>query len=216
VRIVLLGPPGAGKGTQSKLLEERLRIPQISTGDMLRHAIKERTPLGKRAKQFMDRGELVPDEVIVGIVDERLHEPDCRNGFLLDGFPRTVEQTRALEGILKKLGVDMDGAVSLAVPRGELLRRLSGRRTCTDCGNMYHTVFDPPRHRSTCDRCGGKLVQRPDDHEETIAARLDVYERQTAPIHDYFAKRGNLRIIDGTGSSEEVYQRILREVRPAA
>jgi adenylate kinase len=216
VRIVLLGPPGAGKGTQSKLLEERLRIPQISTGDMLRKAVKEQTPLGLRAKEFMDRGDLVPDDVIIGIVEERLRDADCGNGFLLDGFPRTVEQTRALERILMKMGCPMDGAVSLAVPRAELLRRLSGRRTCGECSKMYHVIFDPPRRREVCDQCGAGLIQRDDDREETVAARLDVYERQTAPIHDYFRERGNLRMVDGTGNSEDVYQRIMREVRPAA
>lgn len=216
MRIVLLGPPGAGKGTQCKLLEERLGIPQVSTGDILRSAVRRRTALGKQAKQYMDRGELVPDEVIIGIVEQRLMKGDCRKGFLLDGFPRTVPQMRAFERILQKLDARVDAAVSLEVPRGELIRRLSGRRTCQDCGKMYHTVFEPPMQTGICDQCGGELYQRVDDGEETIGARLDVYERQTAPMYDYYRRDGSLRAVDGMGDTEDVYERILRQVRAAA
>lgn len=210
MRIVLLGPPGAGKGTQCKLLEQRLRIPQISTGDILRRGVRKGSQLGREARKYMERGDLVPDDVMVGIVEERLSGADCRNGFLLDGFPRTVPQVKALERILKKLGVALDGAVSLEVPKEELIRRLSGRRTCRECGKMYHTEFEPPTHTGVCDQCGGELYQRVDDSEETIRARLDVYERQTEPVYSHFAKTGILRRIDGTGGTEEVYARILK------
>jgi adenylate kinase len=216
VRIVLLGPPGAGKGTQSKLLEQRLEIPQISTGDMLRRAVDDRNPLGEKAKQYMNRGKLVPDALINGIMETRLAEPDCRKGFLLDGFPRNLAQTKAFEGILKKLNIAIDGAVILTVPRPELIRRLSGRRTCRDCGRMYHVEFDVQGHDSVCERCGGALYQRNDDSEETIQARLDVYDLETSPLCEYFRKRGTLWEVDGTGSTNEVLERILREVGPAA
>lgn len=208
-RIVLLGPPGAGKGTQCKLLERRMELPQISTGDILRGAVRKGTALGREAKKYMDRGTLVPDEVMVGIVEERLARKDCRHGFLLDGFPRTVPQMKALERILEKLDVRLDAAVSLEVPKEELVRRLSGRRTCRECGKMYHTEFEPPTQTGFCDQCGGKLYQRVDDSEETIRARLDVYARQTAPVYEEFARAGVLRHVDGTGGTEEVYGRIL-------
>jgi len=216
VRIILLGPPGAGKGTQAKLLEERLRIPQISTGDILRSAIQKRSALGKQARQYMDRGDLVPDEVMIGIVEKRLAAADCQNGFLLDGFPRTVPQMQALERILEERGQTIDGAVSIEVPRDELVHRLSGRRTCRECGKMYHTEFEPPTRTGICDRCGGELYQRVDDSADTINARLDVYERQTAPTYDYFRRKRSLHAVDGTGEAEAVYARILEQLRPAA
>lgn len=216
MRIVLLGPPGAGKGTQSKLLQEKLKIPAISTGEILRREAQKKTVLGQQAKEYMDRGELVPDELINSIVEKRLAAEDCRSGFLLDGFPRNVAQTEAFGRMLKKLDIDVDVAVNLVVPRAELVRRLSGRRTCRNCGKMFHMVFNPPSRESVCDYCGGSLYQRNDDREDTILARLDVYERQTAPLYDYVRKRGLLREVEGTGGTEEVFQRILREVRAAA
>ena len=216
MRIVLLGAPGAGKGTQSKLLEERLRIPHLSTGEILRRAAHNGAVLGEQAKLYVDRGELVPDELVVGIIEERLAEPDCQRGFLLDGFPRTLSQARALEQILKKLNMQIDGAVSIHVPRAELIRRLAGRRTCRDCGRMYHVAFEPPSRDSVCDHCEGQLYQRSDDREETIAARLDVYERQTSPLYDYFRQHGVLWEVDGTGTAEQVFERVIQEVQPAA
>lgn len=216
VRLVLLGPPGAGKGTQSKLLEDKFGIPTVSTGDILRRAVHSGTALGRRAKSYMDRGELVPDDLITEIVEDRLKADDCRTGFLLDGFPRTIEQSKALDRMLRKLGAALDATVALIVPREELVRRLSGRRTCRECGTMYHVAFNPPQEPSICDRCGGRLYQRDDDREETICARLDVYERQTAPLVDYFRKRGSLREVDGLGAAEDVFDRILKQIRPAA
>jgi adenylate kinase len=215
VRLVLLGPPGAGKGTQAKLLEHRLGAPQISTGDILRRVVQEGTPLGRKAKEFMDRGELLPDEVMIGIVEEQLNGERCRKGFLLDGFPRTVPQAIALESMLESRGTPLDCVVSLRVARELVVERLAGRRTCRSCNTMFHVKFDPPRIPDTCDRCGGDLYQRDDDHEDTIRARLDVYERETAPLHDFYRGRGLLRELDGTGSPDDVVRRIL-EGRGAA
>jgi len=215
VRLVLLGPPGAGKGTQAKLLQEHFGIPQISTGDILRQAVKDGTPLGKQANEFMDRGELVPDSVINDIVDERLAADDCRNGFLLDGFPRTVAQAEALEKMLERRNVVLDAAVSLAVPRKVLVKRLSGRRTCRKCGAMYHVTFNPPATDGACDRCGGELYQREDDREETIEARMEVYDRQSAPLLEYFRTQGLLREVDGAKGTDRVFEQILRKVAKA-
>jgi adenylate kinase len=216
VRLVLLGPPGAGKGTQAKLLQEHFKIPQISTGDMLRQAVADGTALGRQAKQFMNRGELVPDSVIIDIVEERLAAADARGGFLLDGFPRTVPQAEAFDAMLRRRKLSLDGVVDLLVPRGELVARLSGRRTCKQCGHMYHLRFTPPAKAGICDECGGDLYQRPDDSEETIAARMEVYERQTAPLRDYYRKQEKLRPVDGSHAAEDVFAEILRQVRPAA
>lgn len=210
MRLVLLGPPGAGKGTQAKRLEDHFRIPQISTGDILREAVKNETALGKQAKEYMDRGELVPDSVIIDIVDERLGAEDCCRGFLLDGFPRTVAQAEALQRMLERRQAVLDRAVSLSVPRGELVARLSGRRTCRQCGAMYHIRFNPAKRQGMCDRCGGELYQRADDQEDTIAARMEVYERQSAPLLDYFRREGLLLEVDGIGGSDEIFARILK------
>jgi len=210
VNIIMLGPPGAGKGTQAKMLVERLGIPQISTGDMLREAVKEGTELGKKAKEFMDAGKLVPDEVVIGIVKERLAQPDCEKGFILDGFPRTIPQAEALDKVLEELGKKIDYVINVAVPNEELITRLTGRRTCRQCGAMYHVVFNPPKEEGKCDKCGGELYQRDDDKEETIRQRLEVYEAQTAPLIDYYGKKGVLYNIDGTGSIEEIFQGILK------
>ena len=208
MRIVLLGPPGAGKGTQAKLLQEHFRIPKISTGDILRQAAADGTSLGKQANEYMDRGELVPDALIIEIVEERLAEADCRDGFLLDGFPRTVTQAEALEQMLARKNLALDGAVSLKVPRKELVARLSGRRTCRQCGHMYHILFNPPKHDLVCDDCGGELYQRDDDREETIRHRLDIYAQETAPVLEHYRAAGLLREVEGTGTREDVAGRI--------
>ena len=209
MRLVLLGPPGAGKGTQAKLLEERLGVPQISTGDILRRVVQEGSALGRKAREYMDQGELVPDEVMIDIVEEQLKGARCRKGFLLDGFPRTVAQAEALEAMLGRRKTPLDSVVSLHVPSEMLVERLSGRRTCTTCGTLYHRNFDPPKKPDVCDRCGGSLYQRSDDLEETIRARLEVYERQTKPLHDFFRTRGTLAEIDGTGAAEDVFSRVM-------
>lgn len=210
--MIMLGPPGSGKGTQAKRLTERFGIPQISTGDILREAVKEGTPLGKEAKRYMDEGKLVPDEVVVGIVRERLKEPDCEKGFILDGFPRTVAQAEALDRILEEMGRKIDHVIDIEVSEDELLKRLTGRRTCKRCGAMYHIIFNPPKRDGICDQCGGELYQRDDDKEETIKARLKVYREQTAPLIDYYEKRGLLRRIEGSGKIEEIEERILKAI----
>ncbi len=208
MRLILLGPPGAGKGTQAKRLIERYGIPQISTGDILRAAVRDGTDLGKKAKQYMDAGKLVPDEVVIGIIEERLQEADCAKGFILDGFPRTVAQADALNRVLANLGQAIDHVVSIEVPDEELVERLTGRRTCRGCGAMYHVKFSPPKAQGVCDKCGGELYQRDDDREETIRARLKVYHEQTAPLVEYYEKAGLLRRIPGQGSVDEIYARI--------
>jgi adenylate kinase len=210
--LILLGPPGSGKGTQAKRMVERYHIPQISTGDMLRAALKEKTPLGLEAKQYMDQGKLVPDEVVVGIVRERLKAPDCQGGFILDGFPRTVPQAEALGTTLKAMNRGIDHVISIEVANAELLKRLGGRRTCRNCGVMYHLMFDPPKKEGVCDKCGGELYQRDDDQEKTIRARLKVYDKQTAPLIAYYRGMGLLRTIDGIGEVEDIFQRIVTAI----
>lgn len=209
MNLILLGPPGAGKGTQAKNLVKKYGIPQISTGDILRSAVKEQSPMGVKAKGFMDSGALVPDEVVVGIVDERLDKSDCVNGFILDGFPRTVAQANALKEMLASKGRTLDHVVSISVDKGELLQRITGRRTCKACGRGYHVLFDPPRKDGMCDECGGELFQRDDDREDTMAKRLDVYEEQTAPLIAYYEGETLLRSLPGTGSIEDIFQRIV-------
>ncbi len=209
MRLILLGPPGAGKGTQAKRLIERYGIPQISTGDILRAAVREGTDLGKTAKKYMDAGKLVPDEVVIGIIEERLKEPDCAKGYILDGFPRTVAQADALTDVLARMGKSIDHVVSIEVPDEELVERLTGRRTCRSCGAMYHVKFSPPQKPGVCDKCGGDLFQRDDDKEETIRARLKVYQEQTAPLIAYYEKAGLLRRVSGVGTVDEIYGRIL-------
>ncbi len=197
MNLILLGPPGAGKGTQSAALVERYGIPQISTGDMLRAAVKDGSPMGIKAKSFMDAGALVPDDVVVGIVRERLEKDDCEAGFILDGFPRTVAQADALQRTLEEMGKDLGAVVSLEVEADALVERLTGRRMCSGCGRGYHLVFDPPSRDGKCDSCGADLFQRDDDREETIRKRLSVYREQTAPLTDYYRKLGLLLTIDG-------------------
>ncbi len=209
VRVVLLGPPGAGKGTQAKLLRDRFEACQISTGDILRKAVADKSPLGKEAESYLSHGELVPDDVIVGLVGERLKQRDCAKGFVLDGFPRTLPQAESLEGILRAMALPLDGVLSIQVPHDVIVQRLAGRRNCQNCGALYHVNFDPPRDGETCDRCGGRLLQRDDDREETITTRLRVYESQTAPLANYYRERGNLREIDGVGKVEDIQKRII-------
>ena len=210
LRLILLGPPGAGKGTQAKLLQEQFEACQISTGDILREAIAAKTPLGDEAAGYIRRGALVPDDVIIGLVADRLKAKDCENGFLLDGFPRTIGQAESLSEILKSRGLALDGVVAIQVPEKLLVERLSGRRTCKGCGALYHMVFDPPKTAAVCDRCGGELFQREDDREETIAARLKVYDTQTAPLVSFYRERGLLKAVDGVGSVSEIYDRIVK------
>lgn len=209
MKLVLLGPPGAGKGTQAAMLVEKFGIPQISTGDMLRAAVKAQTPMGLKAKECMDSGALVSDEIVVGIVQDRLQEEDCRDGFILDGFPRTVPQADALKLVLADLGKDLDSVISLEVDIDALVERLTGRRTCAACGKGFHLKFDPPGADGKCSVCGGELVHRDDDKEETIRNRMDVYHQQTAPLEDYYRKEGLLQSIDGMQEIAAVQQQIV-------
>lgn len=212
MNIILLGPPGAGKGTQAQLMVARYHIPQISTGDILREAVREETELGKAAKSFMEKGQLVPDEVVIGVIEERLKAQDCHSGFILDGFPRTIPQAEVLQKILLKMGKPLDHVLNIEVNREELVRRLTGRRTCKLCGAMYHIIFSPPREKDLCDRCGGPLYQREDDREETIRMRLKEYERQTAPLIQYYQTKGLLRSIDGIGTQSQIFDRIVQTI----
>jgi adenylate kinase len=208
MRLILLGPPGSGKGTQAKILLEELGVPQISTGDMLRAAVKAGTSLGHEAKGHMDRGGLVPDAVIIGLVRERLRLPDCANGYILDGFPRTVAQAEALQVTLQELEQGLDRVLSLEVPNEELVGRIAGRRTCRSCGAMYHVRFSPSRSEGICDACGGETYQRDDDLEETVRRRLEVYSAQTAPLIRYYDAQGLLRRVSGTGKIGEITSRM--------
>ncbi|GLI36061.1 adenylate kinase [Desulforhabdus amnigena] len=208
MNIILLGPPGAGKGTQAARLIAKYGIPQISTGDMLRAALKEGTPLGLEAKTYMDKGALVPDSVVIGLVKERIQKPDCAKGYMLDGFPRNVSQAEALDSMLAELSQKIDHVVCVEVPSSELLGRLTGRRTCRACGAGFHIRFDPPKKEGVCDKCGGELYQRDDDNEATVSSRLKVYDDQTKPLIDYYEKQGKLRRVDGVGSMSEIFERI--------
>ncbi len=214
MRIILLGGPGSGKGTQAKKLTDELGVPQISTGDIFRAAMKEGTPMGLKAKTFMDKGELVPDDVVIGVVQERLTQPDLDKGYMLDGFPRTVAQAEALDKILSEQGKNIDHAVLVDVPDEELVGRLSGRRTCknSDCGCMYHVMFNPPKSEAKCDKCGMDLYQRDDDSEATIRERLTVYNKQTAPLIDFYEKKGLLRRVKGVGPIDEIYASVKKAI----
>ncbi len=209
MRLVLFGPPGAGKGTQAAAVKERFGIPHISTGDMLREAIAAGTPVGARAKVIVETGGLVQDEVVGEVVAERLSRPDARKGFLLDGFPRTLRQAEILAVVLEARKEPLDHVVKLSLSDDEVVRRLSGRRTCGACGAPFHVALSPPRRQGVCDACGGALKQRDDDREDVIRNRLSVYEAQTAPLAAHYAAKGLLREVDGSGSVEEVRRRVL-------
>ena len=209
MNLVLLGPPGAGKGTQATMLIEKFGIPQISTGDILRGAVREGTPMGIKAKEFMDAGGLVPDEVVVGIVRERLLKPDCSRGFILDGFPRTVAQADALDKTLENLGRGLDSVLSFEVNSEALVERLTGRRICRQCGRSFHVKFEPPTQEGICDACSGELYQREDDREETIRKRLEVYREQTEPLIAFYREKGLLSTLDGMLNIGVVQQQIL-------
>jgi adenylate kinase len=210
LNLILLGPPGAGKGTHAQRIGDRYRIPQISTGDILRASVKESTPLGMKAKGFMDQGQLVPDGIVIGIIEERLKAKDCDSGFILDGFPRTIPQAEALQPILTKIGKKIDHVINMVVDPEELVRRLTGRRTCKNCGAMFHLLFQPPKKEEICDRCGGTLYQRADDKEETIRTRLKEYEKQTAPLIQYYQGKKTLRSILGVGGPDQIFDQIVR------
>jgi len=212
MRVVLLGPPGAGKGTQAVKLADTLGVPHISTGDIFRQAVKEGTQLGKKAKEYMDSGLLVPDDVVVGIVRERLGQSDCRDGFILDGFPRTVEQADALAASLTAAGTKLDMVINIDAPEAILLQRLTGRRVCQSCGTPFHVHFTPPRQAGKCDNCGGDLYQRDDDKEETVRKRLQVYTVQTEPLIAYYQDKGLLKTIDGSRPAPEVLEEIIRSL----
>jgi len=206
MNIIMLGPPGVGKGTQALELSKICGIPQISTGDILRANVKQGTRLGLQAKALMDRGGLVPDEVVIGIIAGRLTEPDCERGFILDGFPRTVAQADALEEMLTRQGKHIDHVINVQAGDEVLTRRISGRRTCRSCGRMYHVEYDPPASPGICDACGGELYQRDDDAEETVQRRLEEYRAKTQPLIEYYSGRGSLRDVDGEAPRETVLQ----------
>ena len=209
MKIVMLGAPGAGKGTQAQRIAEKYGIPHISTGDIFRSNIKAGTELGKKAKSFIDQGLLVPDEVTIGMLLDRIHEADCKNGYILDGVPRTIAQAAALE----KAGITFDDVISIEISDETIMERMSGRRVCESCGASYHMVAVPPKQEGVCDKCGGKLVQRKDDAPETVKARLEVYHKETEPLKDFYAQRGLLKPVENQPSVEETSQAILRVLR---
>jgi adenylate kinase len=213
VRVVLVGPPGAGKGTQAQFIASHLTIPTISTGEIFRYNVSTGTELGRSAKTYMDRGDLVPDEVTIAMVASRLQEDDAQAGFLLDGFPRNVPQAETLKKMLAEWETRLDLVLELVVDDDEVVRRLSGRRTCRRCGHVWHVLFDPPSRSGRCDDCGGELFQRDDDREQTIRHRLDVYQQQTQPLIEYYADEGILLGVDATGPVEEVTGRALSALR---
>ena len=208
MKIIMLGAPGAGKGTQAKRIAEKYQIPHISTGDIFRSNIKEGTELGMKAKQFMDQGLLVPDEVTIGMLLDRIHQDDCEKGYVLDGFPRTIPQAEALDKALAEMGQKMDYAIDVEVPDENIINRMSGRRACVGCGATYHMVYAAPAKEGICDKCGGELILRDDDKPETVEKRLRVYHEQTQPLIDYYKEKGVLHSVDGTKDMEEVFQSI--------
>jgi adenylate kinase len=208
MKIIMLGAPGAGKGTQAKRIADKYGVPHISTGDIFRANIKNNTELGKKAKTYMDQGLLVPDELVVDLVVDRLKEEDAKKGYVLDGFPRTIPQAEALDEALKKNGEAMEYAIDIEVPDASIIERMSGRRSCTQCGASYHITYHPPKKEGVCDSCGGELVLREDDKEETVKKRLSVYHEQTKPLIAYYSGHGIIKEIDGTMGMEEVFQAI--------
>ena len=208
MRLVFLGAPGVGKGTQAEMVAAKLAIPKISTGDLLRTGVAQKTPLGLEAQQYMTRGELVPDNVVIGLVAEKIASSECEKGFILDGFPRTILQADALSRILQEQDVTLDRVIYFVIPREEVVRRLSGRRSCSACSAVYHVDYVPPKQEGRCDECGAALVQRSDDKRETVESRLVVYEEQTSPLIDYYQEKHVLAELDGSGSVEEVQERL--------
>ncbi len=206
MKVVLLGPPGAGKGTQASGIVEKYHIVHISTGDIFRKNVKEGTPLGQQAKAYMEKGELVPDDLVIALVEDRLKQEDCKNGFLLDGFPRTIYQAEAME----RLGIDVDKVVDIEVGRDTLIGRATGRRVCKQCGETYHVSFRPAKAEGVCDKCGGQVVQRADDEEETVARRIDVYLTETKPLEEYYEKKGKLAHINGDQDAKIVQEEIFK------
>jgi len=216
VRLVLLGPPGAGKGTQARSLAALWGIPQVSSGDLLRAVVREDSDLGREAASYMDRGQLVPDELVLKLIAERLKNKDARKGFILDGFPRNVSQAEALGKGLDRVGLKLDKAIAVIVPDEEIVKRISGRRTCAKCNAMYHIAFEPPAKPGVCDKCGGELYQREDDAEETVRERVKVFAEATRPLLDHYGQQGLLAQVDGVGSTDEVEKRILLAVNGVA
>lgn len=212
LNLILLGPPGAGKGTQAEFLIEKYQIPHISTGDIFRSAIKEATPLGEQAKSFLDAGKLVPDEIVIGIVEERLMKDDCQNGFLLDGFPRTIAQANALEAFLNRQAKKITAVINIQVDFEVLMTRLTGRRICRNCAAVYHTVTKKEQITGSCDHCGGEVYQRDDDSPETVAQRLKVYQEQTAPLIEYYQQKGLLCTFSGTEPIQSLFTQICQAV----
>ncbi|HBV97611.1 MAG: adenylate kinase [Peptococcaceae bacterium BICA1-7] len=213
MNLLIMGPPGAGKGTQAEVLVKELNIVHISTGDMFREAIKQGTEMGKKAKEYMDQGALVPDEVVIGMVKERLSQPDTKGGFLLDGFPRTVEQAGALDKTLASLDIKLDGVVNIVVPLDKLMARLTGRRVCKGCGASYHVIFNPPKAEGKCNTCGGELYQRTDDNEESVGTRLKAYQDKTQPLIDYYKGKGLLMDINGDQEIKKVLDEIVKALK---
>lgn len=213
MKLLIMGPPGAGKGTQAEVLVKELNITHISTGDMFRNAIKQGTEMGKKAKEFMDKGELVPDEVVIGMVRDRLSQPDTGKGFLLDGFPRTVEQAKALDVTLDSLKINLDGVINIVVPLEKLMARLTGRRVCRGCGASYHVLFNLPQTEGKCNTCAGELYQRTDDNEESVSIRLKAYQEKTQPLIDYYENKGILLNINGDQEINNVLDDIVKALK---
>jgi len=215
LRLVLLGPPGAGKGTQARMLEVALGVPQVASGDLLRAAVRNRTTLGLKAKSFMDKGALVPDDLVLDLINERMNQPDAKKGFILDGFPRTVAQAETLARMLAERNEKLDKVVAITVSDDEIVKRISGRRTCRNCGAMFHEIYDPPRNMNICNTCNGELYQREDDAEDTVRARLEVYAASTSPLLEHYERQGLLVEIEGIGQPQEIGRNILAEIGAA-